>query len=381
MEKLLMTPGPTPLPPRVIKALGRQTVHHRKREYGDMYRKLNEGLGYVFSTGYPVLTFTASGTGGMEAAIVNCFSPGDKVILVSCGVFGDRFGDIVSAMGLEMEKVEVPWGKSVTVDQIESRLDSSVKGVIVTHNETSTGVCNDIAGIGEMLKNREILYIVDAVSSLGGMEVKPEEWGIDVVITSSQKALMCPPGLTFLAVSPGAMEAARSNRNAGRHYWDFIKALDFMNKEFPQNPFTPAVNLINASVQALSMIREEGLAKVFERHRRMAAMTREGARAMGLELFAHENCLSDTLTALKVPDGIDAADIIRTMEDRHGIIIAGGNRSLKGKIIRIAHMGYISGKDVLRTIAALEDTLIRLGMKLPEGKGYSRAREIFEQGR
>lgn len=381
MNELLMTPGPAPLPPQVIEALGRQVVHHRTKEYGEIFKSLNEGLSYVFRTRYPVLTFTASGTGGMEAAIVNCFSPGDKVLLVSCGVFGDRFADIVSSMGLSMQKMDVPWGKSVDLRELDKKLEKDIKGVIVTHNETSTGVFNDIEAIGKLLEGRDTLFIVDAVSSLGGMEVNPDEWGIDIIVTSSQKALMSPPGLTFVSVSPRALEAARKNNNARRHYWDFVKAVDFIEKEFPQNPFTPAVNLIAASKEALSLIRAEGMDKVLKRHFRMAAMMREGAKAMGLELFADESCASNTVTAIKVPEGAEAKDIIDTLRKRHRIIISGGNKSLKGRIIRIAHMGYISEQDVLKAIAALEDTLTTLGVKVSKGVGYDRAKQILEQGR
>jgi aspartate aminotransferase-like enzyme len=363
MEMRLMTPGPTPLPKQVIDALGRQVTHHRTAGYGEMFGLLCENLKYVFNTEYPVLTFTASGTGGMEAAVVNCFQPGDKVVLVSTGVFSERFANICSAMGLTVDKLDVAWGHAVEPDELGRHLSGDVKGVIVTHNETSTGVANDIASIGRLLKDKEILYIVDVVSSLGGMEVRPEEWGIDVAITSSQKALMCPPGLTFLAVSPRAIDISTGG-GSYRHYWDFGKALDFIRKDPPFNPFTPAVNLVEASNTALGLIRKEGLENVWARHDRMANMTREGIRAIGLQLFADDCCASKTVTSIKVPEGIKAKDIVDRMKEMHGIVIAGGNGSLKGKIIRIAHMGYINEADVLASLEALDDVLMTLGFRM-----------------
>lgn len=381
VNKKLMTPGPTSLPPEVIEALGQQVLHHRTREYMETFGRLCQSLKYVFSTDYPVITFTASGTGGMEAAVVNCFSPGDKVLLVSSGVFAERFADICHSMGLKVDKLEVAWGKGVRPEEVERRLDTDVKGVIVTHNETSTGAYNDISAIGKLLQDKDIVYIVDAVSSLGGMEVRPEEWNIDVVVTSSQKALMCPPGLTFISVSPRAMEIARNNKDSYRHYWDFCKAVDFMDKELPETPFTPAVNLVRASLRALALIQEEGIDNVWKRHRRMACMMREGVKAMGLELFADEQSASDTLTAIKVPEGLKAADIRAYMEEKHGIIIAGGNKSLKGRIVRIAHMGYIHEEDVIAALEALEDTLTNFGFAVERGIACAKAKQIWDKRR
>jgi aspartate aminotransferase-like enzyme len=379
LKKRLMTPGPTPLPPQVIEALGQQVLHHRTDEYADVLARLSSGLKYVFATDYPVVPLTASGTGGMEAAVVNCFRPGDRVLLVSAGVFGDRFYDICCLLGLDVKKLEVPWGKGIGAEEVLSNLDGDEKGVIVTHNETSTAARSDIESIGMALKGTGILYIVDAVSSLGGMEVRPEDWGIDIVVTSSQKALMCPPGLTFLSISQRAVEAACSNKSRG-HYWDLCKAADFLSKKPPQHPFTPAVNLVVASLAAVSLIREEGLENVWHRHKRMGQMAREGIKAMGLELFADEKCASDTVTAVKVPEGLSGKDIIERMEKDHGIIIAGGNKDLKGRIIRIAHMGYISEADVLDTLMALEATLSGLGCTLNKGKALAAAKTIMDTG-
>jgi aspartate aminotransferase-like enzyme len=379
LEKKLMTPGPTPLSPQVIEALGKQVLHHRTDEYADVLERLNDGLKYVFATQYPVVTLTASGTGGMEAAVVNCFNPGDRVLLVSAGVFGDRFYDICRCMGLDVKKLEVPWGKGVGAEELLSHLAGDEKGVIVTHNETSTAARSDIESIGKALKGTGMFFIVDAVSSLGGMEVRPEEWGIDIVVTSSQKALMCPPGLTFLSVSQRAVEAARRNRSF-RHYWDLCKAVDFLSKKPPQHPFTPAVNLVAASLAAVLLIREEGLENAWRRHRRMGQMARAGIKAMGLELFADEKYASDTLTAVKVPEGVSAKEIVRRMEQDFGIVIAGGNGKLKGSIIRIAHMGYISEEDVLDALGALEKTLSRLGWPVKQGKAGAAARTIMETG-
>lgn len=379
MRKKLMTPGPTPLPPQVITALGQQVLHHRTREYADVFHKLSEGLKYVFATDCPVVTLTASGTGGMEAAVVNCFHPGDKILLVSAGVFGNRFYDICISMGLDVSKLEVPWGKGIGAKEVTAHLTGDEKGVIITHNETSTAAKSDIEAIGKALKGTGLLYIVDAVSSLGGMEIRPEEWGIDIVVTSSQKALMSPPGLTFVSISQRAMETAKNN-DTHRHYWDLGKAVDFLRKKPPQNPFTPAVNNVKASLAAVNLIREEGLERVWERHKTMGQMTREGVKAMGLELFADEKYASDTLTAIRVPENIDGQEIINRMAEDSGIIIAGGNGSLKGKIIRIAHMGHISGEDVLDTLTALEGTLEGLGGPVIKDKAYGTAKTIMDAG-
>nr|HQA47908.1 alanine--glyoxylate aminotransferase family protein [Bacillota bacterium] len=311
--------------------------------------------------------------------VVNCFNPGDRVLLVSAGVFGDRYYDICRCMGLDVKKLEVPWGKGVGAQEVLSHLAGDEKGVIVTHNETSTAARSDIESIGKALKDTGMFFIVDAVSSLGGMEVRPEEWGIDIVVTSSQKALMCPPGLTFLSVSQRAMEAARQSRSY-RHYWDLCKAVDFLSKNPPQHPFTPAVNLVAASLTAVSLIKEEGLENVWRRHRRMGQMAREGIKAMGLELFADEKYASDTLTAVKVPEGVSAKEIVRRMEQDFGIIIAGGNGKLKGSIIRIAHMGYITERDVLDALGALEKTLSGLGWPVKEGRAGVVAKAIMDTG-
>lgn len=379
MDKKLMTPGPTPLPARVIDALGQQVLHHRTVEYAEAFERLNSALKYVFATNYPVVTFTASGTGGMEAAVTNCFSPGDRVLLVSTGVFSERFYDICRSMGLEVVKLEVPWGTGIGAKQVMAHISEDIKGVIVTHNETSTAAKNDIQAIGKALKDTGIIFIVDAVSSLGGMEVRPEEWGIDIAVTSSQKALMCPPGLTFLSVSPRAMEAAQRSKSR-RHYWDLCKMMDFMNKKPPQSPFTPAVNIARACVEAFTLIQNEGLENVWQRHKRMGQMTRVGVKAMGLELFAEENSASDTLTAVSVPDGINAKDIIQRMEEGFGIVIAGGNKSLKGRIIRVAHMGCISEADVLDALEALEQVVMDLGRPVPRGGAYNAAKRIMDAG-
>ncbi len=379
LKTKLMTPGPTPLSPQVIEALGQQVLHHRTKEYADVFSRLSRDLKYVFATEYPVITLTASGTGGMEAAVVNCFRPGDKVLLATAGVFGNRFYDICCCMGLKVSKLEVPWGKGVGAEEVLAQLTGEEKGVIVTYNETSTAAKSDVKAIGKALKGTGIMYIVDAVSSLGGMEIRPEEWGIDIVVTSSQKALMSPPGLTFLSISERAMKVAREN-DTYRHYWDLCKVMDYLEKKPPQNPFTPAVNIVNATLAAIDLIKREGLENVWRRHKLMGEMVRSGIKAMGLKLFADERYASDTLTAIRVPEGIGGQDIIDRMQRDFGIIIAGGNGPLKGKIIRIAHMGYISEVDVLETLEALEKTLIKLGLAIEKGEGCRVAKMIIDAG-
>ncbi|MDN5276502.1 MAG: hypothetical protein PWR01_467 [Clostridiales bacterium] len=373
-DKLLMTPGPTMIPHRVRETMARQIIHHRTKEFERYFVKMNESLKKVFQTQNFVLTLVSSGTGGMEAVVANAFSPGDKVLVVSTGVFGDRFVKITTRFGLDVKVISVPWGRGADPEEIKKFLDSpegdGVKGVFVTHNETSTGVANDIKGIGEVLKGRDCLYIVDAISSLGGMEVKTDEWGIDMVIAGSQKALMLPPGLAFVSVSEKAWRAIEKSK-LPKFYFDFLAYRKSLNDN--TTPYTTAVSLVIAASESLDMILEEGLENIFARHRNLAEACRAAVKALGLELFADERYASDLITSIKAPEGIDIDQVRKTMNLQYDIMVTGGQQHLKGKIMRIGHMGYVDGFDLLKTITALELSLLKAGYKLELGTGVTAA--------
>ncbi|MCY6484817.1 alanine--glyoxylate aminotransferase family protein [Clostridium aestuarii] len=352
-NKLLMTPGPTTVPNRVLKKMSEAVIHHRSGEYCNLFAEMNEKIKYVFQTENPVLTFPAAGTGGLEAAIVNMFSKGDKVLAVSAGVFGERFIKIAKIYGLEVDVIKVPWGNAVKVEQIKDNLKDDHKAIIVTHNETSTAAVNPIKEIGAFMKDKKQLFIVDGVSSIGGIEAKMDDWNIDVLITASQKALMTPPGLTFIGVSDKAWEVVEKS-TLPKNYFDFKNARAYLEKPMPQNPYTPAVTLIAAANEALRMIEEEGLYNVYARHEKFAQMFRDESVKMGLKLYANKNCLSNTVTGIVFNEDNKASYIKKRMEEEFNIIIAGGQEHLKGKMIRIGHMGCVNESMIDRTVKALQ---------------------------
>lgn len=373
-----MTPGPTIVPASVLTAEGEPAIHHRTKEYGQLFQEFNENLQYVFQTKNPVITFPGAGTGGLEAAVVNFFSPGDKILVVSIGFFGDRFAEIASIFGLDVELLAVPWGQSVDPSNIKTKInENDYKAVLVTHNETSTGACNNIYQISKVLAGKDLLFIVDAVSSLGALDLQTDAWGVDVAITASQKALMSPPGLTFLSVNEKGWEAAKTAK-CPKYYWDIIKAKESMEKELPQNPYTPAVSLIRGCNVALNMIKEEGLQRVFKRHTRLARMLQVAVKAIGLEFFAAEKARSQCITSIVMPQGIDGEKVRKRMSNEHNVIIAGGQEKLKGKIIRIGHMGYVYDEDILETIKALEHSLKDEGYPVQLGIGIQEAMKFKE---
>lgn len=355
----LRIPGPTPLPAKVRQALAGEMIGHRSAEFGALLREITAGLRQWFQTEENVLVLTASGTGGMEAALVNVLSPGDRVLAVSVGVFGERFADIARAHGADVTLLDFPWGQAADTDVIARALsaDPDYRAVLVTHNETSTGVTNSLAAIaGAVRAAREEapLLVVDAVSSLGAIDVGMDSWGCDVVVTSSQKALMTPPGLSFVALSDRAWEASERARMP-RFYWDLRKARAYAGRG--QTPFTPAVTTLFGLREALRVMAGEGRDNVLERHRKLGRAMRLGIAGLGLELFAEESHASDTVTGVRVPPGRSAEELIRRLHDEHDVVVAGGQGLLKGKIIRIAHMGHVNETDVERVIEALRAVL------------------------
>ncbi|WP_125151982.1 pyridoxal-phosphate-dependent aminotransferase family protein [Clostridium rectalis] len=355
-EKLLMTPGPTNIPKRVLDKLSENILHHRTEEYSFLFSELNERLKYVFQTKNTVLTFPAAGTGGLEASIINTFSTGDKILAISIGDFGDRFIKIARIYGLDVDEIKISWGNAVTLDEIKNSIKDDHKAVILTHNETSTGAVNPIKEIGLYLKNKNKLFIVDAVSSLGGIEIKMDDWNIDILITASQKALMSPPGLTFIGISDKAFEFCKKS-NIPKFYFDFIKAKETLEKEKPQNPYTPAVSLIAATNEALKIIQEEGLYNVYKRHEFLANKLRDEVIKMGLKIYTNKNALSNTITAISFDEPGKATYIKNKMEKEFNIVIAGGQGSYKGKMIRIGHMGCVNEKMIDKTLFALKNLI------------------------
>lgn len=367
IKNYLLTPGPTPIPPRVLETMARPIIHHRTPEFQKVIQEVEEDLKYVYQTKNEVLIFAASGTGAMEGAIANIFSPGDRALVVRGGKFGERFGDICKAYGIEFTALDVEWGKAVDPKNIEEALkkDKKIKAVFTTLCETSTGVSTDVEAIGKIMKNYEAVLVVDAISGLAAIPIKTDEWGIDVVISGSQKGLMIPPGLAFVSVSPKAWQAIEKS-TLPKYYFDFKAYKKALGKT--DTPFTPAVNLMIALREALRIIKEEGLEVIFEKHKKMAAAVRNAVKSMGLELFAPD-AYSDGVTAVRVPQGIDGEKLVKTMRDKYGVGIAGGQDEMKGKMFRIATMGYITPPDLIVCIATLETALSEMGYKFQLGSG------------
>jgi len=384
LKNYLLTPGPTPIPPRVLETMARPIIHHRTPEFQKIIQEVEEDLKYVYQTKNEVLIFAASGTGAMEGAVINLLSPGDKALVVRGGKFGERFGEICRAYGIEFTAIDVEWGKAVDPEIIRNILEEDerrtanherrIKAVYTTLCETSTGVATDIEAIGKILKNYEAGLVVDAISGLAAVPIKTDEWGVDVVISGSQKGLMIPPGLAFVSVSPKAWALVEKS-TLPKYYFDFKayrKALDKID-----TPFTPAVNLIIALREALKIIKEEGLDVIFERHKKMAFAVRSAVKAMGLELFSPD-AYSDAVTAVRVPQGIDGAKLVKTMRDKYGVGIAGGQAELKGKIFRIATMGYIAVTDLIVCVSTLETALSEMGYKFQLGSGVRALEETLK---
>ncbi|MBE3576940.1 MAG: alanine--glyoxylate aminotransferase family protein [Limnochordales bacterium] len=378
-DELLLIPGPTPVPRALRLAAARPLINHRGPKFTSMYRQIEAGLRPLFGTeNGTILIFPASGTGVMESAIVNLFSPGDRVVVGVMGEFGHRFAEIARAFGLQVEELAVPWGTAITPELLRSYLAShdpaSIAGVILTQNETSTGVTLDLATLGPQVKEFGLLLVVDAVSAFGGIPMQMDAWGVDVVVTASQKALMCPPGLGLVAVSQSAW-AAVEKAKLPRYYWDFRAARKF--GERGETPYTPAVSLWFALKEALALINATGLDATYASHRRRAAMVRAGLRALGLELLVKdERIASPTVTAVLVPAGVDGSKVLARLRDEKKVVAAGGQGQLKGKIWRFAHMGAIDEASLLRALNALEEILREEGYTtVPTGTAAKAAQE------
>jgi aspartate aminotransferase-like enzyme len=359
----LRIPGPTPCPPEVLAAMGRQMINHRGGEFTKMVTEVTDKLKKLFLTKNDVFLLTGSGTGGLEAAVVNSFSPGDKVLAVAIGVFGERLATIAKTYGADVTLLKFEWGKAADTALIKAALDKdpAIKAVMVTHNETSTAVTNPLKEIAATVRPYGKLFVVDAISSIGSIELPVDEWGVDVMVTGSQKSWMVPPGMAMVAVSEKAWKANAAAK-IPRFYWDFGKAKKYLEKG-GQTPWTPAVSIVFALNVALDMMLKEGLSNIIARHHKIGKMTREGVKALGLKLFADEKYASDTVTAILGSDGLDAKLITKIMREEHDIVLSGGQMDLEGKIFRIGHLGWVSEKDIQAVLDALKISLPKAGFK------------------
>ena len=374
-KNYLLTPGPTPLPPQVCQSMAQPIIHHRTPQFQAVLKEANEGLKYVYQTSGDVFILASSGTGAMEAAVVNLLSPQDNALVVQAGKFGERWTEICKSYGINAEVIDVEWGKAVSAKEIENRLKANpgIKAVFTTLCETSTGVATDIEAIGKVVKETEAALVVDAISGLGAIDLKTDAWFCDVVVSGSQKGLMLPPGLGFISVSPKAWKLIQVSKSP-KYYFDLKAAKKALDKT--DTPFTPAITLIIALNEALRMMKQDGLENIFLRHKKMAEATRKAALALGLELFS-PTASSDVVTAVKLPQGIDGEKLVKTMRDTYSVTIAGGQAELKGKVFRIAHMGFIEEFDIIVGIACLEKVLAQMGYKFELGAGVKAAQEVF----
>lgn len=374
-KQLLMIPGPTPVPPRVLQALSTPMINHRGAEYQALQRELVQGCKTVYQTANDLMIYPAAGTGGMECAIVNTLSPGDKVLSISIGVFGDRFAKIAAAFGAEVDKLDFEWGTAADPAKVAEKLASNpYKAVLVTHNETSTGVTNDMVALAKVFKQFDVLVLVDAISGLIALPLATDELGLDVVIAGSQKAFMIPPGLTFLSVSKKAWEAHASAKMP-RFYWDFTSMAKSMQKD--QTPYTPALPQLFGLRESLKMIQEEGLENLWARHRKLAAAVRASATALGLELFADPKHASNAVTSIRVPAGVDVKDLRKLLRDKYGVVSAGGQQKLEPEIFRIGHLGYFAESDIIACMSAVERALKDLGREVSSGAAVRAAQEAL----
>jgi aspartate aminotransferase-like enzyme len=375
-KRYLITPGPTPIPPEVAAAAAAPMQHHRSPEFRALLLETLGRLQQVFATENDVVLFTGSGTAAMESAVANMLSPGDRVVVATAGNFGDRWVKLIRSYGLEPVVLEQPWGERLDPARIGAAAsEEGTKAVFVTHSETSTGVVHDVEAIAAAVAPTGAVLVVDAVSSLGGVELATDAWGVDVVVSGSQKALMSPPGLAFASVSEKAWKLAERSQ-LPRYYLDWRRAADSQVKG--DTAFTPAVSIVLALRTALDLILTQGLANVWEHNRRLARATRAGVKGLGLDLYSPDDDSSAMVTALLMPEGVDGQECYTVLRDRHGIVLAGGHGPLRGRIMRIGHMGYMNEFDIVTALAGLEMALAQLGHTPPvPGGGVAAATALF----
>lgn len=381
VKQYLMTAGPTPLPPAVSQVMAEPMLYHRAPAFVEVYERVLGRLREVFGTAGEVLVFASSGTGAMESAVANLVRSGEPALVASCGKFGERWAELCDAYGACTIHWETEWGRQVDPAELDAQLAASdgVELVFTTLSETSTGVVNDVRELAEVAHRRGALIVVDAVSGMGAVPCPQDEWGLDVVVAGSQKALMAPPGLGFASPNAAALERAAA-APGGRYYLDWGRTVGGQRSDPPDSPFTPAVGLVQALDVALEMIASEGLDQVYRRHALLGRATRAAARALDLELLGGERENANVVTAVVLPEGIDGARVPKLMRDRFKVTIAGGQGRLKGRIARIAHCGYFGPFDIVVTVAALEMSLRELGHELELGAGVAAVQRVLEAG-
>jgi aspartate aminotransferase-like enzyme len=372
-KRYLFTPGPTPVPPEVLAAMAEPIVHHRGPDFRLVYERSLARLQEVFRTRDPVLLFAASGTGAMDSAVANLAAAGQRVAVVTAGAFGERWAAICEQYGLEVDRIAYEWGEVPSADEVGAAVvESGARVVFCTHSETSTGVVTDVQALKAAVG--DAVLVVDAISSLGAVPVDVDGWGLDVVVSGSQKALMCPPGLAMASVAGRLWDALPPARG---FYFDWRRTRKA--QEVFDAAFTPAVSLIRGLDVALGMLLARGLDAAFERHVRLGRAARAGLKAMGIELFSPDDDSSSVVTVGRVPEGVDGTELLRHLRDRHGVTLAPGQGGLKGRIFRIGHIGWFDVFDIAAALAAVELSLTELGADIERGVGVTRAFEAYEQ--
>jgi aspartate aminotransferase-like enzyme len=372
----LLSPGPTPLPPSVLSVAAEPIIHHRTPEFSNIYKDVTEGLEYVFQTQNDVFIMASSGTGAMEAAVVNTLSPGDKIISVNCGKFAARWGKIARAYGAEVNEIILAWGDTLSKDRLAQELAANpdTKAVFTTLAATSTGTLYDIQGFGQEVSQSEALLIVDGISGLGATPCPMDEWKIDVLISGSQKSFMSPPGLSYISFNQKAWDRVELSMMP-KFYFDAKEYKKSLDKQ--TSPWTPAISLIVQQKKALEIIQSIGLDNLIRHHQTLGEAIRAGVRALGLELLSKNP--GNILTAVKVPEGIDGVKLVRLMHDKYGAYIAGAQDPHKGEFFRVAHLGYMGGFDVITALSALEMTLSDMGFAFESGNAVKAAEEILKE--
>ncbi len=375
-KEILLTPGPSQVPPQVAAAGAVPIIHHRTQEFMDVFKRLIEGLKKVLGTEGDAFILGSSGTGAMETCVVNALSPGDRAVVGVTGKFGERFAQLCKTYGVEVVELVREWGQIVTPAELAETLkkEKDIKAVFITHSETSTGIMHPLKELGKIVDDYGALFIVDSVSALGGLEMKMDEWKVDLVASGSQKAFMLPPGLSFVGVRGEKAWKAIESSKIPKYYFDIKKYKKSIDKS-GDTPFTIPVSLCLSLDESLKMIFEEGLDAVYARHILMSKATRAGVKALGLKLFSDH--LSYVETVFAVPDGIDGGKLVKTMTNKYGTRVSGGQEPYKGKIVRIAHMGYVTHHDVILAMASLEMALSEMGYKVTLGAALKAAEEVF----
>lgn len=366
----LRIPGPTPLPERIVRAMNRPMIDHRGPEFAAILSEITAGAKRVFKTGNDLLLLTSSGTGGLESAVANLVSPGDEVVVALCGNFGERFAALAAAYGANVARLEFDWGKPVEASGLRGFLGQhpNARVVLLTHNETSTGLTNPLRELARVARDADRIVVVDGVSSISSIDIETDAWGIDVAVSGSQKGWMAPPGLALVSVSERAWEQ-QSKARSPRFYFDWKEAKTWAEKGM--TPFTPAVPVAFALHEGLRMLEEEGLDRVYERHARLARATQAGLKALGFHLFAQDGYRSNTVTSALPPQGLDVAALRKLLDNKYGVVIAGGQGKMTGKMVRVGHLGAVAEGDVVQVIWAMEQALEELDIARADGRGVA----------